>query len=168
MNTMSDAPEKTSNDQSQLSLLALSEYAIAETPELVLTLLGKHGYVAIPPNEDWRQLSGGLEYNHYLVDPITVDAIVSRLLIEITRAQEHHENSWVNGFELQPSPASPNNWLDKMHVLLARDFEPDVSNESGGIAKFTRDATECLLVSSSATQPARLLLHRRVEIDGPS
>jgi len=60
MNTMSDAPEKTSNDQSQLSLVALSEYAIAETPELVLTLLGKHGYVAIPPNEDWRQLSGGL------------------------------------------------------------------------------------------------------------
>ena len=165
MNMISDAAEKSSNDQSQISLVVLSEYAIAETPELVLTLLGKHGYLAIPT--DWRQLSGGLEYNHYLVEPITVDAIVSRLLIEITRAQEQHENSWVNGFELQPSAASHNDWLDKIHIVLARDFDAGESNESG-VAKFTRGATECLLVPNSASQPTRLLLHRRVEIDGPS
>ena len=163
---MNGTAEKTSNHHSPLSLVALSEYAIADTPQLVLTLLGKHGYVAVPSHEAWRQLSGGLEYNHYLVDPITVDAIVSRLIIEITRAEARHENFWFNGLELQPSAASQNDWLDQMRVVLARDFETETANESG-VAKFSRGATECLLLPGSTTQPARLLLHRRLDLDGP-
>lgn len=164
---MNSAAENNLHGQSALSLVALSEYAIADTPELVLALVGKHGYVAMPSQEAWRQLSGGLEYNHYVVDPITVDAIVSRLIVEITRAEARPENSWLNGLELQPSAASPNDWLNQMRVVLARDFEAETANESG-VAKFSRAATECLLVPASSTQPARLLLHRRVDLDGPA
>jgi len=164
---MNSAEEKTSNGQSALSLVALSEYAIADTPELVLALLGKHGYIAVPSQEPWRPLSDGLEYNHFLVDPITVDAIVSRLIVEITRAEARHEKSWVNGLELEPCAASPNDWLDQIRAVLARDFEAEAANEPG-VAKFSRGATECLLLPGSNTQPARLLLHRHLDLDGPA
>src|SRR5215213_157115 len=158
-----DATGKNYNGQAQLSLVVLSEFAIAESPELVFALFEKHGYVVIPPKEAWRPLSGGLEYNHYLAEPITVDEIVSRLIIEITRVSDRPENSWVNGFELRPSTTSQNDWFDKIRAVLARDFEPEDANETG-VEKFTRGATECLLLSASTTEPARLLLHRRIDI----
>ena len=158
-----DANGNNYNGQTQLSLVVLSEFAIAESPELIFAVFEKHGSVVIPPREAWRPLSGGLEYNHYLAEPITVDEVVSRLIIEITRVRDRPENLWVNGFELRPSDASPNDWFDNIRAVLARDFETEAANETG-VEKFTRGATECLLLSDSSTEPARLLLHRRMDI----
>jgi hypothetical protein len=165
MNRILNATGKTS-DQTQLSLVALSEYAIADSPEIILALLAKHGAVVIPPREDWRLLSGGLEYNHYLVEPITVEEIVSRLIIEITQTQDRPKNSWLNGLELQPWDLSQNEWRDQIRLALERDFETNDANECG-VEKFARGATECILLPVSATTPARLLMHRRVDLDGP-
>lgn len=163
MNSISDAA-KNDNQQAQLSLIRLSEFAIVDSPENIFALLAENGCVVISSSEPWRTLSGGLEYNQCLVEPITVDAIVSRLIIEVTRAQDPPENSWVNGFELQPTDLSQNDWLDKVSVVLARDFEAEGSNETG-VERFSRGATQCLLVRGLAIGRARLLLHRRMDID---
>jgi hypothetical protein len=147
-----------------ISLVLLSEFAIADSPEIAFARLAEHGCVVTPPTEAWRPLSGGLEYNHYLVEPVTVDEIISGLIIEITRA---HEKAWLNGFELRPWDASHKDWLNRIRVVLARDFESEAANESG-FEKFTRGGTQALLVPESATESARLLLHRRLEVDGPA
>jgi len=127
MNTISDAAENDTH-QAQMSLVELAGLVIAASPKIIFALLAENRCVIISPSEPWRTLSGGLEYNQYLVEPIAVDEIVCRLIIEVQRAQDSPEKSWVNGLELQPADASRNDWLEKIRVVLTRDFEPEDSN----------------------------------------
>jgi hypothetical protein len=145
-----------------LSLIELATLAASGDPEFVFRRLGERG-LKLELGGPWMPLSGGLEYNHYQTEFLSIDGLHAKLIAEVTRSSEGH-NPWLNGFELRPPGTDAGDWTRKIRELLEQDFELESSDPSG-VEVFTSDGLEqCLLFP----EPPRLFIHGRTLIRNPS
>lgn len=145
-----------------LSLVKLSELLFIQNPEMTFAELAELGCPVTPPSERWRPLSGGREYNYHVSGPVSVDGVMSLLIVEVTRSSDRQEHDWINGFELRSPAAGDGDWIAEMRAVLARNFEFKPTTEAR-VETYTRGGSACLLIAGSTTEPARLLLQTRPE-----
>lgn len=148
-----------------LSLIELAALAIRVDLEFVFQRLAERG-LKLELAGSWMPLSGGLEYNRYVTESVSVEGVAATLSAEVTRSSDGH-NASLRGFELRPRGPDAGGWAKKIRELLGQDFELETS-EPSGVEVFTRDGLEqCLLVPESAAEPPRLFIHGRTLIRNP-
>lgn len=156
MDMIRDVPiRQASMPNTDLTSVALTRLLLLRDAKAALGQLAKRGVDLALSDEGWQPVAGGQEYQRASVERVTVDGLVCRLIVEVSRTTASTGPHWLNAFELHPADGDGAVWLEAMRGRLAADFELESAGENGAEV-YRRGSLEHALL---LPDPPRLFLY---------
>lgn len=147
----------------ELTLTELSELLPHTDAATIIGKLAERGCAIELPQDGWNPLAGGREYHRPESDPVKVDGVHCRLVVEMSRTRGEADGSMVDALELHPSRHESSQqddeaWRSAIRALLTSTFEL-VGASPDGVEVYHRGSIEKGLLLRHPS--SYLLLHLR-------